>query len=124
MPSRWLEDLSHPPLGQVVGLGQAEQVVIGRTAAVHRLGVEQRAHLAHGVVQAGVLLAVDDDGAGVRVVQAEYQPHGGGLARAVRSEEAGHLARQHVERQVVDGEFLAVPLAEPPYLNHPDESSL
>jgi hypothetical protein len=91
------QDLPHPALGQVVGLGQAEQVVIGRTAAVNRLGVQQRAHLAHGIGQAGVALAVDGDGARVRVVQAEYQPHGGGLARPVRAEEAGHLARHHVK---------------------------
>jgi hypothetical protein len=113
-----LKHLAHPAPGQVVRLGQAEQVVVGGPAAVHRLGVDQRAHLAHRIRQLSVLLAADGDGAGVRVVQAENQPHGGGLAGAVRAEEARHRARRHAERQIVDGEFVAVPFAEPPYLNH------
>jgi len=91
------ERLAHPLLGQVVGLGQAQQVVVGGPAAVHGLGVQQRAHLTHRVGQAGVPLAVDPDRPGVRIVQAENQPHGGGLARAVRAEEAGHMARLYVE---------------------------
>ena len=33
-------------------------------------------------------------------------------------EKARYLARRHAERQVVDGDFVAVTLAEPPYLNH------
>ena len=47
------EHLVHPAAGDVVGLGQAEQVVAGAAAAVHGLGVQQRAHLAH---RAGQLL--------------------------------------------------------------------
>ena len=101
-----------------VGLGQGEQVVAGGAAAVHGPGVQQRADLVHRVRQLQVRLAGDGDGPGGRVVQAQDQPHGGGLARPVRAEEARHLARQHVERQVVDGDFVAVPFAEPPYLNH------
>jgi hypothetical protein len=113
-----LEHLAHPALGQIVRLGQAKQVVVGGPAAVHCLGVDQRAHLAHRIGQACVPLAVDLGRPGVRVVKAENQPHGGGLACAVRAEETGHVARLDVERQVVDGDLGAVSLDEPPYLNH------
>ena len=113
-----LEHLAHPPLGQVIRLGQAEQVVVGGPAPVHRLGVDQRAHLAHRIRQVRVVLAADGDVAGVRVVQAKDQPHGSGLAGSVRAKKARHRARRHAERQVVDGDFVAVPFAEPPYLNH------
>ena len=41
------EHLVHPAPGDPVGLGQAEQVVAGGAAAVHRPGVQQRADLVH-----------------------------------------------------------------------------
>jgi hypothetical protein len=118
-----LKHLADAALGQVVGLRQAEQVVVGRPAAVHRLRVEQRANLAHRVRQVVVVVAVHRDGALVRVVKAEDAAHRGGLAGTVRTQEAGDLARLNAERQVVDGGFLAVPLREAPYLNHGKWSS-
>ena len=50
-----LKHLADPPLGQAVGLGQAEQVVVGGPAAVHRLRLKQRANLAHRVGKVAVL---------------------------------------------------------------------
>ncbi len=47
--------------------------------------------------------AADGDPARRRGVQAEDHPHGGGLAGAVRAEEAGHGAGTDGEGQVVDG---------------------
>ena len=93
-------------------------MVVGAAPAVHRLGVEQGADLAHRIGQAAVPSAIHADRAGVRVVKAEDQSHRGGLTSAVRAEEAGHLARPDAERQVVDGHFLAVSFREPPYLDH------
>ena len=113
-----LEDLADAALRQVVGLRQAEQVVIGRPAAVHRLRVEQRANLAHRVPQVAVVAAVHRDGASVRVVKPEDAPHRSGLAGPVRTQEAGDPARLNAERQPIDGGFLAVPLREALHLNH------
>ena len=113
-----LEDLADAALRQVVGLRQAEQVVVGRPAAVHRLRVEQRADLAHRISQVAVVAAVHRDGASVRVVKPEDAPHRGGLAGPVRAQEAGDLARLNAERQPVDGGFLPVPLREALHLNH------
>ncbi len=47
------------PLGDPVRLGQTEEVVVGAATAVHRLRVEERADVAEGVLQLGVVLAVD-----------------------------------------------------------------
>ena len=57
--------------------------------------------------------AVPDDPAGVEVGEAEDRPHGGGLPRTVRAEEAHHLAREHIEREVVKGDDRTVGTAEP-----------
>ena len=104
--------------GRLLVCARAQQVVVGAAPAVHRLGVEQGADLAHRVGQTSVPLAIHADRAGVRVVKAEDQSHRGGLTSAVRAEEAGHLTRLDAERQVVDGHLLAVSFREPPYLDH------
>src|SRR6185437_14039012 len=92
-------------------------------AAVHRLRLEQRADLAHRKGEIAERLAVDDDRALVRVVKPEDAAHRGGLACPVRPQEAGDLARLDAERQVIDGDLVAVPLREPPYLNHGNRPS-
>src|SRR5947208_12172680 len=51
-------------------------------------------------------------------VQAEDQPHGGGLAGAVRAEEPGDHAGPDREGEVVDRCGRTVALAEPPCLDH------
>jgi hypothetical protein len=52
------------------------------------------------------------------VVQAEDHPHGGGLAGAIRAEEAGDHAGPAGEAEVIDGEDRAVAFGEIAGLDH------
>jgi hypothetical protein len=61
--------------------------------------------LAHLVVHGS---AAPADLAGVRFQHAEDDPHGGGLAGAVGADEPEHLPLAHGERQVVEGDQVAV----------------
>ncbi|SFY53584.1 hypothetical protein STEPF1_06867 [Streptomyces sp. F-1] len=112
------EHLVHPAGRDAGQLGEAQQVVAGGAAAVHGLGVEQRADLAGCVGQPAVGVAADGHRAGRGVVQPEDHPHGGGLARAVRPEEAGHGTRPHLEGKVVHSGLVAVPLRQAYSLDH------
>src|SRR3954453_19173682 len=56
------------------------------------------------MAQAGVRPAADERGAVLGRVQAEDHPHRGGLARAVRADETGHLAGGDRERHPVQGQ--------------------
>ena len=87
-------------------------MVTGRTAWVHGLGLEQRADRVQRILQVTVAPAVDEGEAALRPVQAQDQPHGGGLARAVRPEEPCHPARFDREGQVVYGRLAAVDLGQ------------
>jgi hypothetical protein len=112
------EHLVDPAAADAVALGQAEQVVAGRAAAVQRLGVEQGTDLAHGCRQVAVAAAADGYRALRRRVQAQDHPHGGGLPGAVRAEEPGDQAGPDGERQVVDGHGRAVALDEVAGFDH------
>ena len=87
-------------------------MVAGGAGAVRGLGVEQGADLAQGFVERGVGAAADRGGAGGRPVEAEDEPHGGGLSGAVGAEEAGDPAGQDAEGEVVHGARGAVLLGE------------
>src|SRR5215469_2234174 len=52
------------------------------------------------------------------LIQAEYQPYRGRLARPVRAEEPGDPAGLDHEGQLVQGQLFAVPFGEPPCLDH------
>src|SRR5438046_2502417 len=58
--------------------------------------------------------------AGCGRVKAEDDAHRGGLAGAVRAEEAGHVARLDLEGQVIDGSCGAVVFGQISYLDHAD----
>src|SRR5229473_1980333 len=113
-----LQDLADPPPGQVVGLGEAEQMIVGTAAAVHSLGVQERTHLMHGMSELPECLAVHGDRAHRRVVKPEDEPHRRGLARPVRAEKSGDLPGLHAEREMVDRHLLAITLGEAPRLDH------
>ena len=134
MPSRWPMPSENFPARRPRGLGQpddaehlvhpatagspllaasARQVAAGAAARVERPGLQQRAHLAQRPAQLAVAAPADPGLPGIRPVQAEDHPHGGGLARAVRPEEAGHHARPHVEAERVDRDRGSVALGEP-----------
>src|ERR1035438_2972609 len=93
-------------------------MTVGAAAAVHRLGVQQRTHLAHGMGEVPERLAVHGDRTDRRVVQPEDEPHRRGLARYVRAEEAGDLPRLHAEREMVHGHLLAITSGEALRLDH------
>ncbi len=107
---------------QALSLGQEQQVIAGAAARVHRLGLQQRADGAQRVGQVAVVAAVNRRRAPLRPVQAEDQPHGGGLAGAVGPEEAGDLTRGDGERQVIDRRLVAVTLGEVTCFDHVNSS--
>ncbi|ELS56589.1 putative Nodulation ABC transporter NodI [Streptomyces viridochromogenes Tue57] len=112
------QHLVHPPGRDAGQLGQTQQVVAGRPAAVHGLGVQQGADLAGGVGQLAVRIAADGDLARGRVVQAQDHPHRRRLARAVGAQEAGDGAGPHLEGQVVHSGLVAVALGQADSLDH------
>jgi len=117
------EHLVHPAARQSLGLGEEPQVVAGAAAAVHRLGLEQRADRTQRPAQLVERLAVDRGRPGVRMVEAEHDPHGRGLARAVRPEKSRYPPRLDREAQIVNGHLGAVALGQIAYLDHAAASS-
>lgn len=113
-----LQHLADPGRRDAVALRETEEVVVGRTPAVHRLGVQQRADVPQRVLQVRVVLAVDPDIAPRGVVQAEDHAHRGGLPGAVRPQEAGDDARPYVEGQLVDRRLLAITFGQPREFDH------
>ena len=111
-PARPARELVDPAPGDVVGLGQRPQMVVGAAAGVHGLGLEEPAHLAQRPGQVVVAAAVDGDTAAVGAVEPHDHAHGGGLARAVGTEETRDLAGPDVEGQAVDGQRGAVALGQ------------
>jgi len=111
--ARLLDHLVHAPGGHALRVRQPEQVVAGAAARLERARVQQRAEDPHRLPQARVRLAADQGLALVGRVQAEYDPHGGGLARPVRADEAGDLAGLDGERYAVQRQRRPEPLAHP-----------
>ena len=112
------EHLIHPALRNVVGLRQAAQVIAGTAATMHRPGIQQCAHLAHGAGQLRVRLTVYGDGSGAGIVEAEDQPHGRGLSRAIRAEKTCYQARPDREAEPIDRDGRTKTLGKPICLNH------
>ncbi len=105
-----LDDLVDAAAWDAVALGEPEQVVVGGTAAVHGLRVEQCADLAQRRGHVDVRLAVDGHSARGGTVQAEHHAHRRRLSGAVGSEEPGHPTSRDREVDPVDCGLLAVPL--------------
>ena len=75
------------------------------------------------VAEAGSLLGSDGPSppahlASIGTHQAEDRPHGGGLARPVRTEEADDPTRRHAERRPIEGHHVPVPLGQIADLEH------
>ena len=100
--------------------GQPAQVVAPRRPGCEVSGVEQRADVAarRSTRSGGRRRAR----AAVGRVEPQDEPHGGRLAGAV-AEEAGHAPRLDRERQSVDGEHVAVALAQVVHLDHAGEGT-
>jgi hypothetical protein len=72
-----LNYLRHAGSPDAVGLGQGEQVVVGRAAGVDGAGLEHRADLVQWRRELGIVASVNGDVARRRRVQPEDQAHGG-----------------------------------------------
>ncbi len=96
-------------------LEDGPDVVLDRELAEHRGLLRQVAHAEAGPAvhrQSGQLLVVEPDAAGVAGHQSHDHVEGGGLAGAVRPEQADHLAGIDLERQVDHDLPGAIALAE------------
>ena len=110
--------LIDPARRQTLSLGQEQQVVPGCPPGMHRLGLEQRADRPQRILQVTVTPAVDERDATLRPVKAKDEPHGGGLARAVRPDEPCHLPGLDREGQVVHRRLAAVDFGQIARLDH------
>lgn len=113
-----VEDLADPALRDAVGLREAQQVVVGAAAAVHRLGVQQCTDVLQWLRQVPVVLPVDPDRPAGRIVEVEHHAHGRGLPRPVGAEEAGHHPRSDLEAEVVHGGLRAESFGKSLKLDH------
>jgi hypothetical protein len=112
------EHFADPPAGDAVAVGQPHQVMGGAAAADDGRGVQQRADRPQRMGQLAVRLAVDQDRAGARGVQAQDHPHRGRLACPVWAEEAGDPAGPDDEGGFVDRDRLAVTFRQVLCLDH------
>ena len=92
-----IQHLIDPPPGQALRMSQPQQVIASGAAGLQRPGVEQCADVLQRAGQGAVRPAADQCGALVQGVQAEDDPHCGGLSGTVGPDEPGHLARVHGE---------------------------
>ena len=90
--------------GQIAQLAHHDEVF---QAAQMRVEVRLFGHVAHALLVGDQValdgLAVEEDLAGGHLDQAGDHLHGGGFARAVRAQVAGHLAGARREADVVHG---------------------
>ncbi|MCY1234754.1 hypothetical protein D9M72_473440 [compost metagenome] len=112
------DDLVDALFGNAVRRGHGEEVVVGRTAGVNGLGVQQGAHFTEGSRVLGERDPVDGDRARRRRVQSHDHSHRGGFAGSVGAQEAGHPARLDREIHSAHGGFLAVDLGQASCFNH------
>ena len=92
--------------------GHRPQVVPGPARRVEAGGLEHGPHVLDGMVEVHVPASAEGGGALRDRDQPEQHAQGGGLARPVGPEEAGHPAGHHLEAQVVDGPDRAEPLGQ------------
>ena len=104
-----LEHLVDAAAGQTHGVGGDREDLASGATGVLGGGVQEDAHLEAGVGEVGEPFSVDGRGAGRRDGQTDHDAHRGGLAGAVRAEEAGDATGQGGEGDVVDGGEAGVP---------------
>ena len=105
-----LEHLVDPRPRQAHGLGADREDLAAGAAVVLRRGVEEHADQQTRVRDVAVAVPPDRDAPRAGRREADHDAHRGGLARAVRPEEAGDPARSCHEGHVVDGPVAAVRL--------------
>ena len=105
-------------VGDAVGLRHGQQVVVRRSAGVDRARLEHRADLAQRRREVAVAAAVDRRRPGGRRIEADDHAHRRRLAGAVGPEEAGDATGPDLEAQVIDGQRVAVALAQMRDIDH------
>jgi len=113
-----LQYVVHPACADAVRVGLGKQVVTGAAARVHGLGFQQRPDRVPRRGQRPVGLSRDERLTRGRLVQPHDHPHGRRLARLVRAEEAGHLARFPLETEVADRGSLTVSFRQAAQCDH------
>ena len=116
-----VEHILDPGGGQSHGLLRDPQHLAAGAARVLGGGVEEDADLAARVGQVRVPAAQDGRGARRGRGEAGQDAQRGGLAGTVGAEEPGHAPGQGGERDVVDGEVLAVALGQLEEFDHGTE---
>ncbi len=115
--SRLLQDAVDAAQRDAVARRQGPQMIARGAGSVRRPRVQQGAHPAQGLAEFGVGATAEGGGAGGRPVQAQDEPHGGGLSGAVGAEEAGDAPGADAEGEVVHGPPGAVLLREVLYVD-------
>ncbi len=105
------ENLVDPGQRDAVGRGEHPQVIARGSGRVEWLGLEERPDMAHRLAQLAERPAVERRRS-LTTIESEHEPHRGRLARAVGPEEAGHATRVNDEREVDDGRFGPIGLAQ------------
>src|SRR6476646_4813096 len=118
MQSDKVDQLVDPGPRDAVGLGEREKVVVSGPPGVHRPGLEQCSDLVQRCWMLAIRLAIDDHSTARWRIQPQDQPHGGGLARAVRPEESGDEPRADSEAETVDRPLVTVILRQGLRDNH------
>jgi len=96
---------------------QRGQVRPRAAARVKRPGLQQRADLAQRPAQLTVTAPGDPHRPATGPVQAQHQPHRGGLPRPVRPQEPRHNPGAHVEAERIHGGQPAVTFSQATHLN-------
>ena len=91
---------------------QPQQVVAAGPCRVQRAGIQQCPDMQERPPELPVRLTVDQRGALVGRIQAQYHPHRGRLAGTVGADEPGDLPGPHCERHTVERDGRAEPLAQ------------
>ena len=107
-----LEHLVHPSRADAGRVGEDPQVVAAAPAGMERIGFDEGTDLSGRIGQVPIGTGSDRGSATVGGGESEHHLHGGGLARTVRAEEAGHPTWLHGEAEVVDDGRVAVALGE------------
>jgi len=118
-----VEDFVDSAAVDAVGVGQPAQVAAGAAPGVDRTGFEQGTDVAQRDAQVPVAVSVDGDPPRRGGVEADHHAHRGGLAGAVRAEEAGDFPFADPEAEAVDSDGRSAALGEFVDLDHRDQAA-
>jgi hypothetical protein len=103
---------------------QHAKVVARPAARMEARGLKYRSYVSEWIDKVPVPLASDRRTTCRWLDEAEQHPQGGGLARAVRTEESGDAALGNLEAEVVDGDDISETFGQAVYLNGSHDATL